>query len=260
MTEPQPGAGEKTDRKRRGAAWLLLPVVLGGLVWAYAPRRAAPKVWRAEAELEFLRPAPTAPADPLIGAGWQEDDSMETQAALMQTSEMARLTLIEMKDEALARGRSVGDVPFTEAQVAQALHVTNPPGTRLLTITAEAGDPEQAQQLAEATARAVVRWKQDNAQIEQHNIEDTLRRRYARARKVADKAAGQEAAFSKAAPVDPPGAADARRQNAQIATDLARRLQTALDFTRLQSDHVSGGVIIVEHGHVPEEPGAERRF
>ena len=260
---PEAGTGEKR-RKRRWAAWLVVPVLLGGLAWACQLRLAAPRVYQAQAELEVLRAAPPAPADPLIGAAPQEDDAMETQVALMQNSEMAYLTLEELKNEAMAKtGQS--NVPFNEPQIAQAVHVTNLPGTRLLAITAEAGTPEQARDLAEGTAKAFVRWKRDDAQAEQREAETSLTRRYMRARRAAERAR-QEPAFPTGAPAnapvtaDPPVTADARRQTAQVTTDIARRLQVALDAARLQSDQVPSSVVIVQHAVVLREPESGRRF
>ena len=268
MNEPPPVNG-KTGARTPSKRWLLLPVLLLGLGVAYTETRhplKAPPIFRAEAQMEILHSAPDASSDPLGNTPPQADESLATQMALIQGGEMARRTLNQMKNEALIRGLPADAVPFTPAQIQKAVRVTNPPGTSLLTVTADADDPEQAGKLAEAVVRAYVLWKQEDAQKDFKGSLRNLRDEFDKAQRAAQTAQRQEIEF-RLAYLHSRGSADPEAarlqqefngrqlgQNAEIATEIDRKLQTALMTARLQGDLVPARVRIIEHGTVSNTP------
>lgn len=260
MNETQPDHSESGTEKwasGRRRVWLLLPILLCLAGAAYYMQATAPKTWRAEAQIEILPPMLSALSS-LPGAIQPPPlESMEAYVSLIQSNEMARRTLNEMKNEAVMRGRPSDSVPFTIDQIQKAVRVTSPTGTHLLVITADAGDREQAKQVAEATARGVVSWRQDVARMTVIAATRNLRRESAQASQMAVLAGRQEIQYKSKSRTK--GASDdfqgtLLRQNTEIATKLYQQLQTALDMALLQQNSVSGDVLIVQHGIVPLEP------
>ena len=231
-------------------AWLLLPVLLC-LSGACAP---VPKTWRAEAQIMVLSPAPAAPGDLLGVTPPQADESMETQIALLQNHEMAQRTIAQLKNAALIEHRQ-NDVTFpTQDDVQRAVKTTNLPGTRILVVTAEATDPERAKDLANAATRAFVDYKRSLAMRDMMGNERNLERQVAQAGLAMDQAERRERESRQASPQ--PDSASRLKENMEIATELYRRLKTALDATHLQRDLVSGDVTIIQYADSPTVPSS----
>ena len=260
MNETQPDHSESGTEKwasGRRRVWLLLPILLCLAGAAYYMQATAPKTWRAEAQIEILPPMLSALSS-LPGAIQPPPlESMEAYVSLIQSNEMARRTLNEMTNEAMMRGRPSNSIALTLDQIQKAVTVINPPGTRLLDITADASDREQAAQIAEATARGVASWRQNNARISVMVATQNLKKESAQARQMVALAGRQEIQYK--TKIRTNGASDdlqgtLLRQNTEIATKLYQQLQTALDMALLQQNSVSGDVLIVQHGIVPLEP------
>ncbi len=231
-------------------AWLLLLVLLC-LSGACAP---VPKTWRAEAQIMVLSPAPAAPGDLLGVTPPQADESMETQIALIQNREMARRTIAQLKNAALIEHRQ-NDVTFpTQDDVQKAVKTTNLPGTRILVVTAEATDPERAKDLANAATRAFVDYKRSLAMRDMMGNEGNLERQVAHAGLAMDQAERRERESRQASPQS--DSASRLKENMEIATELYRRLKTALDATHLQRDLVSGDVTIIQYADSPTVPSS----
>jgi len=231
-------------------AWLLLPVLLC-LSGACAP---VPKTWRAEAQIMVLSPAPAAPGDLLGVTPPQADESIETQIALLQNHEMAQRTIAQLKNAALIEHRQ-NDVTFpTQDDVQKAVKTTNLPGTRILVVTAEATDPERAKDLANAATRAFVDYKRSLAMRDMMGNERNLERQVAQAGLAMDQAERRERESRQASPQ--PDSASRLKENMEIATELYRRLKTALDATHLQRDLVSGDVTIIQYADSPTVPSS----
>ena len=231
-------------------AWLLLPVLLC-LSGACAP---VPKTWRAEAQIMVLSPAPAAPGDLLGVTPPQADESIETQIALLQNHEMAQRTIAQLKNAALIEHRQ-NDVTFpTQDDVQRAVKTTNLPGTRILVVTAEATDPERAKDLANAATRAFVDYKRSLAMRDMMGNERNLERQVAQAGLAMDQAERRERESRQASPQ--PDSASRLKENMEIATELYRRLKTALDATHLQRDLVSGDVTIIQYADSPTVPSS----
>ena len=231
-------------------AWLLLPVLLC-LSGACAP---VPKTWRAEAQIMVLSPAPAAPGDLLGVTPPQADESIETQIALLQNHEMAQRTIAQLKNAALIEHRQ-NDVTFpTQDDVQKAVKATNLPGTRILVVTAEATDPERAKDLANAATRAFVDYKRSLAMRDMMGNERNLERQVAQAGLAMDQAERRERESRQASPQ--PDSASRLKENMEIATELYRRLKTALDATHLQRDLVSGDVTIIQYADSPTVPSS----
>ena len=175
----------------------------------------------------------------------------------IQTSEMARRTLVEMKNEAMMRGRPTDSVPFTADRIQKAVKVTNPPGTHLLVMTADADDREQATQVAEAAARGVANWRQEDAQRRVGSAVANLKRETARAKKALVMAGRQELDYKTKIRTNGPSddfQGILLKENTEIVTKLYQQLQTALDVALLQENSVSGDVLIVQHATAPMDP------
>ena len=187
----------------RRRAWLILPILLLCVGGAYAITmgtawtKGIPKTWRAEAQVEVLHRAPVASSNTLQGAQPQADESMETQMGLIQSGAMADKTLYELKNEALAKTHN-SDVPFTKQQIEESVKVTNPTDSSLLNISADANDPEEAKQMAEAVVRAFASWKQEDAKLNiKHSLEN-LKARYKTAQEQLAQAERAEEKFKEA--------------------------------------------------------------
>ena len=278
MNEPEPDNPEKPPTGRR-RAWLLLPVLLSlavAYLWLHQVPNQAPKTWRAETRLEILHHVPIDSSSPLDGVPPQEDPSLETQIALIQSGEMAQRTLIQLKNDALMKGLSPDSVSFTPDQIERAVRVTNPTGTNILVVTTDANDREQAGLLAEAVARAFVAWKQEDAQQHVMQAERNLNQEADRAGRAMDAAERQEREIKMANPhsdlhtkenalPDPAGSsgrpavglpqdysANRLRQNTEIATELYKRVQMAYAMNRLQRGSIAGNVVIIQHAVVTD--------
>ena len=257
MNKPQTGnptpdnpvsVAKKPVWQRR--AWLLLPVLLC-LSGACAP---VPKTWRAEAQMIVLSPSPPAPGDPLGVIPSRADESIETQIALLQNHEMARRTIAQLKNAALIEHRQNDLTSPTQDDVQKAVKTTNLPGTRILVVTAEATDPERAKDLANAATRAFVDYKRSLAMQDMMGNEWNLERQVARAGLAMDQAERRERESRQASPQ--PDSASRLKENMEIATELYRRLKTALDATHLQRDLVSGDVTIIQYADSPTVPSS----
>ena len=86
---------------------------------------------------------------------------------------------------------------------------------------------------------------QDTAALTQDEVQKSV--------KAGDIAERQERLFRQGATPAPVGAARLR-QNTEIAQELYRRLQTALEALRLQRDLVSGDVTITGYAETPSTP------
>ena len=253
MSKPQstrPDAGPPSGKARR-AAWLVVPVVAAGLAGVFLWPHAPTPLGRAEVRLEL---PPPAPADPRGGTAPPEDLSPDAQVALIQSDVMARRTVDELRRDA-GRG-SLRTFPLTETQVVDALSAAHPPGTRAVVITAVADTPALASRLADAAARAFVRWKQENAQGSAYYRVSQLRSDVGHARHRAQRLAALASAAPSAHGTDAAGAD--LRQSAQQAAAEYQRLQAVLVAAQRQSDHVSSGVVIVDDRPRAAGAGGER--
>lgn len=246
MTEPEsirqssPPESSLPPRKVGRGVWLLLPVVVAGLAGLFLGPHRASRAARAEARLEMLPLAPSL-AGPGDGPMPPLDISPEAQVGRLQSDDMARRTVDELRREA-GRGSPLA-VPLTETEVHDAVSAAHPPGTRLLVITAAAGTPAQASRLADAAARAFVRWQQENAQASAYYVVSQLRSDVGHARHRAQRLAAQASAASSGPGTEAAGTD--LRQSAQQAAAEYQRLQATLDAARRRIDHVSSGVRIV---------------
>ncbi len=182
----------------RRRLWLILPILLLCLGGAYEWTLHTPKTWRAQSQLELVHHTPSSSSGSLAGVSTQTDESPETQMGLIQSSEMARRTLNQLKNEALVKGQSSESVPFTVDQIENGVKVTNPIDSALLDITADANDREQARLLANAVAHAFAIWKQDIAQAEIRQSEKNLNEKVAKARQAMIQAEQKETEFKEA--------------------------------------------------------------
>ncbi len=249
---PTPTPNKPASGWRR--ARLLLPALLC-LSGACAPASQTPKTWRAVAQLMVLSPPPPIPGDPLGVTPSGADDSMASQITLLQNREMAQRTAAEMKNMALTAGTPASTASLTSDDIQKSIRVTNPPGTHTLVITAEAADPKQAQDLANAVANAFVEYKRSLATRDMTSVQSSLERKAARAGQALDMAERQERLSKQAAALSPDGSAR-MHENTEIARELYRRLQTALAAARLQRDLVSGDVTIAQYAEMPKTPSS----
>ena len=249
---PTPDANKPASGWRR--ARLLLPALLC-LSGACAPGSQTPKTWRAEAQLMVISPPPSAPGDPLRVVPAGADDPVTTQIALLQNREMARRVAAELKNEAMTAGTTASTASLTADDIQKSIRVTNPPGTRLLVVTAEAADPKQAQDLANATAHAFVEYKRFLATLDMTSVQSSLEHQAARAALALDAAERQERLSKQAAALSPDGSARLH-ENTEIAREIYRRLQTSLAAARLQRDLVSGDVTITQYAEMPKTPSS----
>lgn len=252
--------------------WLLAPVLLAGLAVAYGwtqyahiPLFFQAPTYRAESQVIIVTPPPMPGSDPAGPAVPAPAESMADEITLMQSPEMARLTLDWLKNH--RGGFNNGGYspsgflvtpsrgPFTEEDILKAVHVINPTGTHLLTITAESADPKMASDLANATALAFRQWKQDIATKDQMMTTTRLKYEVTQVAKALDQPETTDV-FPK-----PPGMAgsqgvsgERRRLDREIALDLYKRLKTALDTAQLQGGKVSGNVRVVESASPPPAP------
>jgi|GEM_PF-2771601 len=89
---------------------------------------------------------------------------------------------------------------------------------------------------------------QDTAALTQDEVQKSVK-----AGDIAERQERQERLFRQGATPAPVGAARLR-QNTEIAQELYRRLQTALEALRLQRDLVSGDVTITGYAETPSTP------
>lgn len=148
----------------RRRVWLILPILLLCVGGAYEWTLHTPKTWRAQSQVEMVRNAAPATDSSLGGAQTQTDESVETQMGLIQSYAMAKRTQDWLKEQAAIKRMTANMSSFTLPDIEEAVKVTNPLDSTLLNITADANDPEQARQLADAVANAFVAWKLDLAQ------------------------------------------------------------------------------------------------
>ena len=188
----------------RRRIWVILPLLLLCVGAAYAVtvgtpwNRGIPKTYRAESEMEVIQRTPTSSNDPMAGAGGQITEPIETEMALIQSREMARLTLAKLKNDAL-NARATDDTSSiassTADDIQEAIKVTNPTDSNILVITAEAGTPIQARDLANAVASTFVAYKKGLATKDMLSNEVSLDRRVKRAMEAMNTAQQKETAF-----------------------------------------------------------------
>ena len=188
----------------RRRAWLILPILLLCVGGAYAITmgtpwtKGIPKTWKGEAQVEMLHRVLTTSGNSLDGVQAQADESMETQMGLIQSYEMGRRTVVELKRAAFDEKKSTESVTLTPGQVEEAVKVVNPTDSALLNISAEADSREQALNLAEAVAKAFASWKQDDAQVALGISASNLKRRYEKAKTTLNRAEQDEERFKEA--------------------------------------------------------------
>ena len=182
---------------------------------------------------------------------------METQIALIQNREMARRTAAEMKNTLfhVHGGETADTESLMPDDIQKSVRVTNPPGTRLLTITAEANNPGQARGLANTTANAFITYKEYLAAEDMSCVRGNLEREAARAALAMDQAERRER-LSRQGASPPPDSAARLRQNTEIATEVYRRLQTALSAARLQHYSASENVMITQSAETLTAPSS----
>ncbi len=268
--------------KKPASGWqrarLLLPVLLC-LSGACAQ---TPKRWQAHSQLLVRAPTSPVSGSPVGSVPSWADDSMETQIVLLQNTEMAQRTIAVIKNESLIAFNATPTAPtenenvilsLTPGDVQKAVRATNLPGTRILVITAEDNNPERARVLANAAARAFVEYKRDLATRDMMGNQRNLELQVARAGRAMDRAERQERAFRQASPrqdeaaqkkavtgqatnASHPDSASRLKENTEIATELYRQLETALEATRLRSGLVSGDVVIAKYADLPTVPSS----
>lgn len=175
--------------------WVILPILLLCLLGAYVWTINTAKTWRAEAQLQLVPQQIFSSTTPTNNNSVPETpESMETQVAMIQSSEMMERTLDQLKNDSLVHGGS-SDTGYTMDSVQDAVKVTNPLDTTILDITADGSNRTQAQTLANAVAHAFVLWKKDNAQKNIRSAEESLRFRAAKAQTQMQDAEQRETNF-----------------------------------------------------------------
>ena len=252
--------------------WVILPLLLLCVVGAYAMTmgvpgtsyKGIPKAYRAESELQIIQRAPSSGNNLMDGAAPQAASPIETEVALIQNREMARLTSAKMKNAALIAHETTDTASLTQDEIQGAVKVTNPTDSNLLVVTADAADPVQAKNLANAVARAFVEYKRFLATQDLNGTQSNLERRVSRARLAMNTAQQKETRFKQANHLSNLDAKDRSVNDQLLASDsqvnaLTQRLASltanrkALD-ARLQA---ADAVVQSESG-VPDEALVQR--
>jgi succinoglycan biosynthesis transport protein ExoP len=221
----------------RRRIWVILPILLLCLAGAYEWTLRTPPTWRAETTLKLV-PHAVPSGNSLGGVQAQADESIETQLGLIKSSEMARRTLYQLKNEALVKGDSSTSVGFTQDEIQDAVKVTNPADSALLYITADATNREQARLLANAVAHAFAIWKQDDAQKAIKQSQKNLTEKVTKAKTQLDQADQKETQFKQAHHLADLGQEEKtaiEQQAASDATVLMLNAELASAASRLQN-------------------------
>ena len=161
--------------------WVVVPIMLICLGGAYLWTLNAPKIWRAEAQLQLVPQAIFSnTAQSNSNPSTPTAETMETQIAMIQSPGMVERTLSQLKNDSLVHNGTT-DTDYTLDGIQDSIKVTNPLDSADLVVTADGTDRVQAQTLANAVAHAFVAWKRDNAQKDIRTAEEGLRFRAAKA-------------------------------------------------------------------------------
>ncbi len=176
----------------RRRAWVILPILLLCVGGAYAVTmgtpwtKGIPKTYRSASELRVIQRPPASSNDSAGQAVSQGVDSMETQVALFQNTDMPRRIHVELQN---GGPHTNGDIYKSDARdlsldkIEGALKMTNPTDSDLLVITADADDPVEALDLANAAAVAFQAYKKSLATIDVSKNESALKLKVQRAQR-----------------------------------------------------------------------------
>ena len=177
---------------RRKVVFLLILAACLSLA-ALASHRMSKK-WRAEAQMVLIQRATpseeaskTTYAPPII-------ETIETQMAMLQSDAMPQRALNWLRGQPLPSGNGAGK-EWTAAGLQQAITVSNTKDTNVIQVSAEAADPAQAAQAANAFCQAFLQWKKELAQQQVRDIAKSLQVRSARAEAQMQGAEQQEKQF-----------------------------------------------------------------
>ena len=252
--------------------WVILPLLLLCVVGAYAMTmgvpgtsyKGIPKAYRAESELQIIQRAPSSGNNLMDGAAPQAASPIETEVALIQNRDVAERTRAAMKNAALAAHETTDTASLTLDEIQGAMKVTNPTDSNLLVVTADANDPVQAINLANAVAKAFFDYKRDLAKRDLIGTQHNLERRVIGAKYAMNTAQQKETRFKQANHLSNLDAKDRSVNDQLTASDsqvnaLTQRLASltanrkALD-ARLQA---ADAVVQSESG-VPDEALVQR--
>lgn len=266
---PEMGIKEFVSVLRR-RFWVILPILLLCAAGAYAVTvgtpwtKGIPKSYRAESELQLIQRAQTAGNESVDGMNTQTVDPIETEVALIQNREMARRTAAELKNTALKAGQTTDTSSLLADDIQAAIKVTNPTDSNLLVVTADANDPMQAQNLANAVANAFVEYKRFLATRDMTGAQGNLERRAARAKSVMLKAQQAETSFKQANHLSDVDAEDKsanellNNSNSQVAVLTGRLASLSATASQLDTQLKAANAAVQSEGGVPDEALTQR--
>ncbi len=276
MNELQPNNPEMGIKEfvavLRRRFWVILPILLLCVAGAYAVTmgtpwtKGIPKSYRAESELQLIQRASTASNDSVDGMNTQTVDPIETELALIQNREMARRTAAELKNKAIGAGLTTDTSSLSSLAdaIQRAVKVTNPTDSNLLIVTADANEPGQASDLANAVANAFVEYKRTLATRDMTLAQANLERRAARAHTAMLAAQQKETNFKLAHHLSDVDAEDKsvneqrNSSNSQVAVLTGRLASLSATAAQLDTQLKAANAAVQSEGGVPDEALAQR--
>jgi polysaccharide biosynthesis transport protein len=164
-------------------SWVIVLVMACSVGMAYFVSVRTPKRYRAVAQLLLLQRAPVTVTSSQNSAGITPTvESVETQAAMLQSIAMGLRTLDWLKNDALAHKRSTDAITITAEELQRSITVGTQSGTNLADVAVEAGSKEQALELVNAVCQTFIQWKKEIAAQNAKEVVTGLETRVERAR------------------------------------------------------------------------------
>ncbi len=174
--------------------WVIILCIGVALGVAYYISRHTQRAWLGSAQLIVLQIVPTVTTQSDRGAQSMVE-STETQLSMLQSTEMARRTIIWLKNKPASLHLTPRDIPRNVLDFQKAISVLAPKDTNLINVSVEAGSRARAKLWTDAVCDAFVDWKHEVAQRNLEKTIDSLDGRLQRAQAQMQRAESRETAY-----------------------------------------------------------------